>query len=571
MNQAVIVARAAVGRESGAAFQRAALMCAQCALLGISYFMAMRLGLGFRFANSQLGIIWPGNAVLVSALVLTPRSRWWLVFAVVVPVHVATMLDAVPAWRWSWQIVGNCSFAIVTTELLRRVAGFPLHFGSRRQVAAFMAVVIALPVAYACTTPSVVRALLGIEPGFSPQVALLRATFTNASSLLLVTPAVLLWSQRGARSLGQVPSQQLLEVAAIAVSMFAAGLIAFGTGAEVVRFPSLLLLIFLPLLWSTVRFGPLGASTAILCIAAFSVWGTARELGPFVQLDDADKVFSLHLFWLVLWVPTMLLAAAIRERDDAEAALHAQRNQLAHVTRAATVGELSGTLAHELRQPLMSILANARAGIRLLSHEKADLQEVRKILEDIAQDDNHAATVIGRMRTFLKDGESSFEALSVASLIRDTLALARSTVDLALVKVETEIPVGVPRVRGDPVQLLQVLLNLVVNGCEAMSRTPTAERRLVMRVLEEKGEYVEVQVSDSGAGLPGGVEHRVFEPFFTTKHNGLGLGLSICRSIVSAHGGRLWAGNNAGRGTTFHLTLHAERNHAGHTIVDRGG
>jgi C4-dicarboxylate-specific signal transduction histidine kinase len=267
----------------------------------------------------------------------------------------------------------------------------------------------------------------------------------------------------------------------------------------------------------------------------------------------------------------MLLAAAIRERDDAEAALHAQRSQLAHVTRAATVGELSGAIAHELRQPLMSILANAQAALRLIAQERKDTQEVRRILEDIAQDDKHAASVIERMRSFLKDGESRFEALLIGSVIRDALALSRSSVEFAGVRVETDIPIGLPRVRGDPVQLLQVLLNLVMNGCESMSRTPLAERRLVVRVVEgeREGDFVEVRVSDSGAGLPPGAEQRVFEPFYTTKQNGLGLGLSICRSIVTTHGGRLWAENNPGRGTTFHLTLHAERNHAGHTLVDR--
>jgi C4-dicarboxylate-specific signal transduction histidine kinase len=290
-------------------------------------------------------------------------------------------------------------------------------------------------------------------------------------------------------------------------------------------------------------------------------------------MDDADKVLSLHLFWLMLWAPIMLLAAAIRERDDAESALHAQRSQLAHVTRAATVGELSGAIAHELRQPLMSILANARAALRLLAQERQDTQEVRRILEDIAQDDKHAASVIERMRSFLRDGESRFEAVSVGSVVHDVLALSRSSVEFARVRVETDIPIDVPRVRGDPVQLLQVLLNLVMNGCESMGRTPLAERRLVIRVVEgeREGDFVEVRVSDSGGGLPAGSEQRVFEPFYTTKQSGLGLGLSICRSIVTTHGGRLWAENNPGRGATFHLTLHAERNHAGHTPVDRGG
>ena len=145
-------------------------------------------------------------------------------------------------------------------------------------------------------------------------------------------------------------------------------------------------------------------------------------------------------------------------------------------------------------------IVRVSAGIRILGHDRADLHEVRTILEDIALDDKHGASVIGRMWSFLRDGQSNFEALSIGTVIQHTLALSRSTVELARVKVETEIPLGIPRVRSDRVQLLQVLLNLVVNGCEAMSRTPTAERRLVMRVAEGKAEYVEIRVSTRAPG-----------------------------------------------------------------------
>jgi signal transduction histidine kinase len=494
-----------------------------------------------------------------------------MVLAVVVPIHAVVMLDLVPVWRWVWQIVGNSLFAVATAEALRRVAGEPLHFGSRRQVLAFMGVCFALAWIYAFTTPSFVRSLLGIEQLFEPHTALLRTTLTNATAILLVAPPVLLWARQGHQQLSDIPNRQAVEIGLMIVSTVAAGLIAFGTGPAIASFPSLLLLIFLPLLWTAVRYGPLGASTALLCVAALSIWGTGSRLGLFVLVADADKIFSLHVFWILIWVPIMLLAAAIRERDLAEEALHRQRNQLAHVTRAATVGELSGALAHELRQPLMSILANAQAGIRLLAQDGVDVPEVKRILEDIAQDDKHAASVIGRLRSFMKDGKNQFEALAVESVVRDSLALCRSTVELSRVKVELEIPSGLPRVRGDPVQLLQVLLNLVVNGCEAMSRTPAPDRRLTLRAIPLGGSFVELLVVDCGTGLPNGEEDRVFEPFFTTKGSGLGLGLSICRSIVMAHGGRLWGENNSGRGATFHLMLHTEETHDGNTTLDRRG
>ena len=137
MNQAVIVARTAITRDFSAALKRAAVVAAQSLLLGASYYLTINLGLGFRFQNTQIGVVWPSTALVVSALLLVPRSRWWWVLAVVIPVHVAVMVDQVPAWRWTWQIVGNSAFQLCTAEIMRRVAGMPLTFGSRRQVFAF--------------------------------------------------------------------------------------------------------------------------------------------------------------------------------------------------------------------------------------------------------------------------------------------------------------------------------------------------------------------------------------------------------------------------------------------------
>ena len=553
---------AALGVETASSakqsVKRVALHASQLALLAGVYYLAARLGNAFRFQSSQIGVVWPASAILVSALLLTPRTRWWTLLVAAALAHIAAMYSVVPAWRWEWQIVNQSAFTATTAALLQRVPGLPLHFGNRRQVFAFTVVVFVTSALFGFTTPVFVRSLFGFDATYSPPAALLRVTLANATAIFVIVPVVLLWAQREVRRVSELTRRRLLEAALIMTSLLAVGVIALASGPEIARFPTLLLWIYPPLVYAAVRFGPLGAATSLFCIAALSTWGTAWQLGPFVLTANAHQVLSLQMFWIILGLPIMLLAAVIRERERAEHALHEQRNQLAHVTRVATVGEMSGALAHELHQPLTSILANAQAAILLLDRHPPDLREVRAILEDIAQQDKHSASVIARFRSFLKEGESRFEPLVVESVVREALALSRSAVTFSGVEVQTQISAGLPRVWGDPVQLLQVMVNLVVNACESMSLTPQADRCLRLQAASLGHEQVQLSVADSGVGLPNGGEDHVFDPFFTTKSKGLGLGLSIGRSIVTAHGGQLWGENNPSQGATFHLVLPAE-------------
>jgi len=528
-------------------------------LLAAAYDLAIRLGLGFRFENSQIGVVWPANAILLSALLLTPRSRWWMAFVAVAIPHAIEMHASVPAWRWLWQIIGNGIFAAATVVVLRRAVGTPLSFGSRTQVMGYAVVSFFMPAVYGFTTPAFVRSLLGLESSYSPAAAVLRTTLSTATALLVIGPFVLKWAQYGVQRVRQLSPSRGVEGMVMILTVIGLGVAIFGTGPDIARLPTLLLLVFPPLLWAAVRFGPIGASTALFAIAGLSIWGTARRLGPFVLLNDTDQILSLEVFWIVLWGPTMLLAATIRERERAEEALQQQRNQLAHVTRVATVGELSGAIAHELRQPLTSILVNAQTGRHLLSSPHVDLETIRELLDEIAGQDEQAANVITRMRSFIQKGESRSHPLAVEPVVRDALALGRLTATDSGVEVLTEIASGLPSVRGDPVELLQVVLNLIVNACESMKHVPRAKRQLVVRVGHSLHE-VEIEVSDTGVGLPEDTGDRVFEPFYTTKPNGLGLGLAISRTIATTHGGRLWGENNDLGGATFHLVLPAEGN-----------
>jgi signal transduction histidine kinase len=570
LTQAVIQLKAApASGVAGDSLKRVVAYAVRVAVLGGAYYLAARLGLAFRFQNSQISVVWPANAVLLAALLLTSRSRWWAVFVTTALAHVAAMASATPAWRLVWQIVGNSVFMSAAALLLRRYAGLPLRFDSRRQVFTYAAISVGVPAVFALMMPAFVRPLLGFDVVDSLGAALLRIILSNVIALLLVAPVLLLWGHGHLRRLGELTARRAGEGVAIMASLLVVGLVAFGTGPEFSRFPGLLLWFFPPLVWAAVRLGPRGAATSVFFVALLSTLGTARELGPFVLASEVEQVLSLQLFWIAIGPPIMLLAAIIREREQAEEALHEQRKQLAHVTRVATAGELSGAIAHELRQPLTSILANAQAALHLLARDQVDLKEVREILQDITRDDQQAANVLARLRSFMKDGTSRFEPLAVDAVVRDALALSKSTVELSDVDVQTSVASGLPRVFGDPVQLLQVMVNLVVNGCESMHRTPQPARRLDLCIAPLGQAHVEVLVTDHGIGLPNGAADRVFDPFFTTKADGLGLGLAIGRSIVTAHGGHLWAENNTPQGATFHLVLPTYHANGRHAPADR--
>jgi PAS domain S-box-containing protein len=297
-------------------------------LFAVGYYFAARLGFEFRFQYSQVGIIWPANGLFLAALVLTPRRRWWLVFIATALAHLAALGPAVPVWRLLWQIASNTVFGAATAETIRRFAGPVLHLGNRRQVAAYVVTSFVAPLLFTFTAPSFVRSLFHLEPSFTPATALLKLTLSNATAFLLVAPVVLLWANYGFRRVLELPALRVVEAVAIMFSLLAVGLFAFDTAPETALSPALLLWFFPPLLWAAVRFGPIGASTSLLGVTAMSIWGTARHLGPFVLTTNADKVLSVQMFWIVLCVPVMLLAAVIRERKEVEQRLRESQEEL---------------------------------------------------------------------------------------------------------------------------------------------------------------------------------------------------------------------------------------------------
>ncbi len=232
------------------------------------------------------------------------------------------------------------------------------------------------------------------------------------------------------------------------------------------------------------------------------------------------------------------------------------RQELTHIGRVSVLGEFATSLAHELNQPLAAIVVNAHLAQRLLAAGDAvNLEEVREFLKDIESDGKRAGDLIRRLRSMIKRADPEFVLLDLNELVREVAGLVRSDAVLRNVSMRLELADDLPNVRGDRIQLQQLVLNLVLNGFDAMSESLTGDRTLVIRTARDSATVVTVAVQDSGIGIDDKDMDHIFDPLYTTKPEGLGMGLAIARHIVDAHGGRLVAANNVHGGATFQFTL----------------
>jgi PAS domain S-box-containing protein len=262
---------------------------------------------------------------------------------------------------------------------------------------------------------------------------------------------------------------------------------------------------------------------------------------------------------IVKWYGTM---TDIEDRKRAEEALRKANADLAHITRVITMGELTASIAHEINQPLAAIVTNADACMVWLSNEPPNLEEVRAAVESIAQDGTRASEVIQHIRAMFMKNTHERTSVRLNDLIREVVALLQAGASKNQVELQTELASDLPPALGDRVQVQQVIVNLALNGIEAMGAVIDRPRRLVIRSERQNSEELLVAVRDSGVGIDAKDFKRIFDAFFTTKAQGMGMGLSICRSIVEAHGGRLWAIANSDYGATFQFTLPADRDTA---------
>lgn len=306
---------------------------------------------------------------------------------------------------------------------------------------------------------------------------------------------------------------------------------------------------------------PMDRTSVVRAISATAHYADTGEMELRVVLQDGEIRWirsKVRVYRDAHGTLLRVVGYAIEDsrRKQAEAESLKQQQQITHLTRVAMLGELSGALAHELQQPLTSILCNAQAAQLLTAKTQVNMQEVREILEDIVSADKRAGQIIQHLRSLFTRGELHVQRLEIADLVRDVLTLARGTLMERSVQVASRIEEGAPAVLGDRVELQQVLLNLILNACEAMGANAAGDRciEIIVAPDSEQG-AVRTSITDCGKGINREQLDHIFDPFFTTKKTGLGLGLAVCHSIIVAHKGRLWGTNNSDRGATFHLTL----------------
>jgi C4-dicarboxylate-specific signal transduction histidine kinase len=244
----------------------------------------------------------------------------------------------------------------------------------------------------------------------------------------------------------------------------------------------------------------------------------------------------------------------LTNRKRAEEALRQAEADLAHINRVTTMGEMTASLAHEVNQPIAAAVTNANTCLRWLSGETPNLEEARAAAMRIVKDGTRAAGIISRVRLLFKKGIPERELVDVNEVIEEMIVLLRSQATRYSVSIRTEMAPGLPQVMGDRVQLQQLMMNLIVNSIDAM-KDVDGTRELAIQSQRAENEQLQIIVSDTGLGLPPKQADQIFNAFFTTKLHGTGMGLSISRSIVESHGGRLWAAGNSPRGASFYFTL----------------
>jgi C4-dicarboxylate-specific signal transduction histidine kinase len=244
----------------------------------------------------------------------------------------------------------------------------------------------------------------------------------------------------------------------------------------------------------------------------------------------------------------------VTERKRAEEALRQAQADLARVNRLTTMGELTASLAHEVNQPITAAGTDARTCLRWLTRDEPDLEEAREAASRVVKDATRAAEIISRIRLLFKKDTSRRELVDINEIIQEMIVLLRGEATRYSISFRTDLATDLPPVMADRVQLQQVLMNLMMNGIDAM-KDVDGTRELTINSGRSVNEHLQVSVSDTGVGLPPQQADQIFNAFFTTKPNGTGMGLSISRSIIEAHGGRLWASANGSRGAIFHLTL----------------
>ena len=527
-------------------------------LFSAGYYVGGIVGLQFNFPPSGITVIWPSTAILLSALLLTPPRYWWMYLLAVVPAHlhlVISFQNPNPSVVVALcQVANNVVEAVLAALVVRHVIGARPRFDSLRKMAAFILLVGIMTNAIACASAVSLFLLTGWAADF--WLAWHQRVLAGTFPLITIPPLILLARTGQLVRSQHTPLRSYAELGLLTTGLLAVGVPVLGWDPQGLgNLPGLLLAPLPLLLWAAVRLGTGGLSLSLLVVAGIALANGYFGRGPFQTQSSAGNVLSLQIFLLAISIPLMLLAALVEERGRTEQSLRATERELARVSRQTTVGAMAASIAHEINQPLSALVTNGGIGLRLLANADSDLDEVREVLKRMIDDGFRASNIISSIRAMFGKERREKSLVSTRDLVSEVLALVRGELESHQVSLQLELHQELPPVMGDRLQLQQVLLNLIMNAVEAMSSVESRERSLLVKSeLHGAGDLL-ITVEDSGPGIDPNDMNRIFDALFTTKSHGMGLGLSICQSIIASHGGRLWASARVPHGAVFYIQL----------------
>jgi len=534
----------------------------QVFLTGIAYYVATELAWALCFPSSKVSLLFPPHAVLVVILLLVPTRHWWAYILATVCAHfVATQQAHWPALYALHCEVFDAVQNVLVAAGIRLFIKSPLQKITHRDAIVFVLIaVIIVPFGTAFW-----GAAFTISNHFGTHywVEWRNLGISNGVTAVVLVPALLLAVNRLSRNGGKMTRARIIEGGLLALGIVMVGAFVFDklpAGPD--TSPALLYAPIPLLIWASLRFGLGGISTAMLVVTFQAIWGAMHGRGPFLLQSPAENALALQMFLIVTGTPLMFLTVVL---EDEKRSLHAlnevekearhHREQINLLSRVSLLGEMTASLAHELNQPLSAIISNATAGMRFINRGKEDPETLRDIFAEVVADGHRAHDIIQNVRNTIKKGDPDRHQLNLNELVTKVTHAVRPDALAYSCEVETLLAEDLPLIEGDPVQIQQLLVNLISNAFDAMQQTPPGGRKVEISTVGDGDGEVRLSVRDHGPGIPTEVHGCLFDQFFTTKEQGLGMGLAIVRSIVEAHGGQIEAENVVDGGARFYFTL----------------
>lgn len=552
------------------------------AILGsaVAYYIAVCLGPLFGSRLDHTSAFNLHHAVLLAILLRTPRTRWWTTLLALIPVYYFAVLpseltDGALFWRMSYSFAAP----LVTASLLRLTIGERDPFGDLRGVLIYGVIAGALvPAVMAFAAPGVIDAAAELGASVSIGSAWRYRYLIEAVSFIALTPAFLLWG-RGGRWPTTDDVFRHVTVIALALGTYLALLLMQPGHLRTAAAPYVLVVLAVLVAF---RFGVSGVASALCAVALTAAFWMANGRNPFSTFWYPGDVVSVQLLLFAVAWPAFATAALRRNLAARHAELEREHQEgtkaIERAARIVTAGEVSLAVVHEINQPLGAILNNAETGLYLLELSEAPREQLTEILRDIRKDNLRASDAIRSIRMLLKGHERECMSVDLNVLIAETVKLVQVRAKQQSVALETILE-PIPLIFADPIQLQQALLNLLLNALDALKGASIDPHIWVRTVALGRGR-VEVRVIDTGSGIPPEHLGKIFEPFYTSKRDGLGLGLSIVRTIVETHDGTITAENNRrSPGATFRFELpvvpravraRRQRAHLSEVLTDNG-